>query len=214
VYGGGSIGKVAAAGSVWLVVTLVALIHAAGGSVPHWLEVICAVLAAPVALAAAGQVAAGFWRGPVIHSFSPNDAEACTPDEASFIRLGAQLRGTMGGAGYLHPARLLFPALAWVATAVEGMLVVASGVEGWVFGALATIAVAGASATMLLPARAYYYRDATGGGALLSPPTTARRLKRLAALAQAVTTGKPADLPARTPAGALAGSRAAPPDAR
>jgi hypothetical protein len=181
---GGSLGTVMAASVVWLVLTLAALVRAAGGSIPHSLELACAAVAAPVAIVAAGHTIAAYWRGPTIVSFAPVHSEVCTPDEAAYVRLASQLRGTMGGAGFLHPLRLFLPAVAWTAAAAEGVALAASGIHSTVFAALSLVGVGASAAAILFPARAYFYREATGGTAILSPPSVARRLKRRAAAAQ------------------------------
>ena len=215
---GGSIGTVAAASALWLVLTLAALIRAMGGSVPHSLEVVCAAVAAPAALAAAAHAISAFWRGPTILSFSRVDSEVCSPDEAAYVRLVAQLRGTMGGAGFLHPARIVLPVVAWIAAAAEGAALAASGLDETVFAALALVGIGATSAAILFPPRAYFYQEATGGTAILSPPSAARRMKVRAARAQALSTGRPVESPAPSPAPlpseALAASGAGPPDAR
>jgi hypothetical protein len=211
---GESIGAVMTGSVVWLLLMLGTLVRAAGGSVPHALEVFCAAFAAPVALAAAGQGIAAFWRGPIIRSFSRTDSEVCTPDQAAYVRLVAQLRGTMGGAGFLYPARLLLPVVAWIVAAVEGVALLASGLGAPVFAALALVGLGSASVAILFPAGAYYYREATGGTAIVSPPSAARCLKRRA-LAWAVAAGEPVQTPTPPPATISPGlttSRAAPPD--
>jgi hypothetical protein len=202
---GGSIVTVMVGSVVWLLLMLATLVRAAGGSVPGALEIFCAAFAAPIALAAAGHGIAAFWRGPTIRSFTRTDSEVCTPDQAAYVRLVALLRGTMGGAGFLFPARLLLPVVAWTTAAAEGVALLASGLGATAFAALALVGVGSATAAVLFPPGAYYYREATGGSALVNPPSAARRLKRRAArvnaavAAAAGAAGADASLPTPTP---------------
>jgi hypothetical protein len=197
----GSTMTVVAALVAWLVLVFVGLVRAAGGSVPQLAVVACAVVAAPVALAAAGHALAAMWRGPIIVAFGLADSVPCSPAEAAYVRERALLRGTMGGAGFLYPRRLLLVAAAWLAAAVLGL----AGLSEPVYDAVGPWAVAAslttAFAAFLLPARPFFYRETTGGGAVLSPPSAAYRLKRRAELAGAAARGEPveASTPAPTP---------------
>jgi hypothetical protein len=198
----------------WLAVVFVGLVHAAGGSVPQLAVLACAVVGAPIALAAAGHALGSMWRGPTIIAFGLADSTPCSADEASYVRQHAQLRGTMGGAGFLYPRRLVLVAMAWLAAAVLGL----SGLSEPVCDTVGPWAVAAslttAFAAFLLPARPYFYRDTTGGGAVLSPPSAAYRLMRRAEIAQALALGAPVEsaTPAPTPAPpALTPSRLGPP---
>jgi hypothetical protein len=204
-----------AAAAIWLVLTLAALVRAAGGSVPHFLEVVCAAAAAPIAIAAAGHAIVAYWRGPTIVSFLRTDSEDCSADEAAYVRLASQLRGTIGGAGFLNPARLALPAVAWLSAAVEGLALLAPGADASVFVVLAIVGIGSAAAAVLLPPHAYYYREATGGTAIVSPPSAARRLKRLAARERALAAGAAAGsaTPVPPPLGAALGAASgSPPD--
>ena len=64
---------------------------------------------------------ASIWRGPRILSFGRDDAVLCPPDAAHATRNAAQIRGTMGGAGWVYRWRRLLPAIGWAA-AVGGLL--------------------------------------------------------------------------------------------
>jgi hypothetical protein len=196
---GGSIWTVMAAAAIWLVLTLSVLVRAAGGSVPHGLEIVCGTIAAPVALAAAGHAIASLWRGPTILSFSRADSDTCTPDEAAYVRFVAQHRGTMGGAGFLHPGRVLLPAGAWIAAAAEGAALASIELEPWAFAAIALAGVGAAAATLLFPARPFFYREATGGTAIVSPPSVARDLKARAKAWRAALAGAETPTTPQTP---------------
>ncbi len=201
----------------WLVLAFVGLIRAAGASMPRLAALVWGLVAAPIALAAALHALAAMWRGPTVVAFARSDAVPCTPAEATFIRRSSQLHGTMGGAGYLHPGRLLLPTLAWLAAAVVGVAVLSDAVDDVVgpWG-VAVMLLAGAAALML-PARPYFYLETTGGGAWLSPPSAAFQLRHRAEAAQAVALGvappAPPPTPTPTPTG-LTPSSAAPREPR
>jgi hypothetical protein len=118
---GGSTTMAMAAVVAWLALSFVGLVHAAGGAIPEAAILACAVVAAPVALAAAAHAVAAMWRGPTIIAFGLSDSTPCGPAEAAYVREHALLRGTMGGAGFLYPRRLLLVATAWLAAAVIGL---------------------------------------------------------------------------------------------
>jgi hypothetical protein len=199
---GGSTMTAVAAVVAWLALVFVGLVHAAGGAIPQAALLASAVVAAPIALAAAGHSFAAMWRGPTIIPFGRADSISCSADEASYVRQQALLRGMMGGAGFLYPRRLLLVAAAWLAAAVIGLTglsePVCDTVGPWAVAASLTTAFV----AFLFPARPYFYRDTTGGGAVLSPPSAAYRLKRRAEIAQAVMRGEPVEssTPAPTPA--------------
>ena len=198
---GGSTATVVGASLVWLTLALAGLFRAMGAELPHGLEVICAAVAAPVAVALAILTLTATWRGPTILSFAQVDSEALSPDEAAYVRLVAQLRGTMGGAGFLYPARLFLPAVSWVAVAVQGGALVVSELGASAYAALTLLAVVAATAALVFPARPYYYREATGSTIVLSPPAVARRLRGRAARANAAAARQhgAAATPAPTP---------------
>lgn len=199
---GSSTMAVLAAGISWLALALVGVARATGGTVPRLAALAAAYVAAPVALAAAVQYAAAFWRGPNIVAFGLSDAVSCTPAEAAFIRSRAQLRGMMGGAGFLYPRRLALPVVAWLAAAVVGASVLSDRVDAVAGPWPVVLSTATALAAIVLPSRPFFYRDTTGGGAVLSPPSAAYRLKKRAELAGARSRGEAveASTPAPTPA--------------
>lgn len=188
-----------AGASAWLALTFVGIMHAAGER-PGSFAVACVLLALPVATAAAARSAASFWRGPDLISFTRADSEPCTPDEASYVRLSSQLRGMMGGAGFLYPRRLAAPVVAWVTAALAGVGALSGPVNAVVGPWPVLVTVAGAALAFLLPARPYYYRDTTGGGAIVCPPPAASRLKRRAEIATRVARGEQVEATAPAPA--------------
>lgn len=196
---GGSTTTALAASLAWLALVFVGVVHAAGGDPPRAIEIVCALVGAPIALAGGIQALAAIWRGPIIVAFGRADSIPCSPSEAAFVREHAQLRGMMGGAGHLYPPRLVLPSLAWLAAAAVG----AGGLSPELGQALGiwpvALAVAAAVLAILFPARPYFYRDTTGGGALLSPPSSAYRLTRRARAAGAAPHDGPAPTPAPTP---------------
>jgi hypothetical protein len=142
--------------------------RAAGGAVPARLILVCAGALVPVAAVAALQSAVHLWRGPPVVSFGNAEAVRCGGAQAEAIRRAARLRGTLGGAGHVYPGRLAVHALAGAAAAALGGYVVQAGpdaVAGW----LLMLLVAGGAWTVLLPARAFYYREARNGDLLVTP---------------------------------------------
>jgi hypothetical protein len=194
--------RAVAALAAWLVLTFVGLVRAAGGAVPYAAELASAVVATPIALVAAGCAVAALWRGPTIVSFGLADSIPCGAAEAAHVRAHAQLRGTMGGAGFLYPRRLLLAAAAWAAAGAVGLSGFSESLCDLVGPWAVAAALLSAFAAFLFPARPYFYRDTTGGGAVLSPPSAAYRLKRRAQIAESVARGETpeAPTPAPTPA--------------
>lgn len=186
----------------WLALVLVGLVHVAGAEPPRGLELACALLAAPVAVAGALLALAAVWRGPTVVSFSREDAVPCAGAEAAFVRGAAQLRGTMGGAGHLHRRRLVLAAAAWLAAGVVGLDGIAPRLEAAVGPWATLVALAAAFAALLFPPGPFFYRETTGGGVLVAPASAAYRLKRRAERAAAIARGEEveATTPAPTPA--------------
>jgi hypothetical protein len=167
----------AVAGGAWAGLEGLRLLHAAGADLPHTGLAACAAASTGLALVAAGRTAAWAFRGPLIATFPAAGAAVCDPAEAEAVRASAQLRGTMGGAGHVHRARLAFPAVAWAAAAAvaafAGPLLEESA--PWV-----VLLVAASVAGFLLPAKPFYYREATGGRVAVYPPSARDDLLRLA----------------------------------
>lgn len=163
----------AIAGGAWIALQVLAAVRHAGAGIPDASLAPASVLAAALALAAAVRTASWGWRGPLIVSL-PDDIVVCDPAEAEAIRVRAQLRGTMGGAGHVHPGRLALPALAWAAAAASAI--------SWQepIRSAPWIALLGASAVaaFLFPAKAFMYREATGGRVVLHPPSAREELLR------------------------------------
>jgi hypothetical protein len=195
--------------AAWGALAFVGLVHAVGGQ-PGVVAVACVLLSQPIAVAAALRAAVSYWRGPDIISFTRADSEACTPAEAEYIRRHAQLRGTMGGAGYLYPRRLVLPVIAWMAAGIVGAAVVSERIDDatgpWPVVLTTTVAFV----AFLLPSRPYYYREMTGGGVIVCPPPAAIRLKRRARIAEALARGERVEelTPPPTPAPGLTVERA------
>ncbi len=163
--------RMAVAGlAAWLSLVLIGGLREIGVHVPLGLGIACAVIAGPVALVATLRTIAAAWLGPPVVAFLHEEAALCRPAEAVAVRAAAQLRGTMGGAGHLNRARLVFPAAAWaaaLASAVEAIGVPGLDVAGpWPF----VIAAIAPVVAWMFPSRPYWYREMTGGGVLVSPP--------------------------------------------
>jgi hypothetical protein len=157
----------------WVALVSVAVLRTAGFAVSPAMQVASAAVAIPIVLAAALGAVVSVWRGPRVIAFERSDAVRLGPVESDAARASAQLRGTMGGAGYVYPARLVFPVVSWLGA-------LGSGAEGLVPGAVETAgawppAIAASAALMawLFPSRPYWYREVTGGGVLVTPVSAA-----------------------------------------
>lgn len=199
---GGTTTVAVAASLSWLALVFLGLVHAAGGELPRAVELLGALVAAPITLTAGIQAIAAVWRGPVIVPFSRPEAVPCTEGEAAFVRASAQLRGTMGGAGHLYRHRLVLPALAWLGAATVGAGGLSERLEHLACPWVLALALATAFLALLFPARPFFYRETSGGGALASPPSAAYRLKRRSELAAARARGEEVETttPPPTPA--------------
>ncbi|HET8542438.1 MAG TPA: hypothetical protein VFL83_21370 [Anaeromyxobacter sp.] len=164
----------AVAGGAWVALQALSAIRDAGAGIPSSSLAAAGVVAAALAGLAALRTASWAWRGPVIVPLPEDDVVVCCPPEAEAIRAAAQLRGTMGGAGHVHPGRLVLPAAAWASAAAAAL----AGPE--LLDAAPWIAVLAASATaaLALPARAFFYREATGGRVVLHPASSREELLR------------------------------------
>jgi hypothetical protein len=154
--------------TAWLV--LVGLGALARAAPPDVYVVITTVLATAVAAVALGNTVASVWRGPPLIAFAPEDGLWCGEEDSEPVRAYAQLRGTIGGAGHVHPRRLVLPLIAWAAAIFAGARPLF-----WpdleVVGAVpAALAASGAFLTWLFPSRPYWYREVMGGGAMVCPP--------------------------------------------
>lgn len=162
------------AGAAWLALQLIASVRSAGVAIPQPAVATASAIAAALAVAAAVRTASWAWRGPPLPPFPTEDVARCAPAEADAVRAAAQLRGTMGGAGHVHRARLAFPAVAWA-------LAAASALAGpGPVDAAPWVAVMGgsAAAAVLFPARAFFYREASGGRVVVHPPCAVEGLLR------------------------------------
>lgn len=157
----------AGAGAWLLLVCLVALREAEVPITPVALSV-GAALSLVLSVAGAARSAWGAWRGPRLAPFPNDDALACRPPEAAIVRAAAQLRGTLGGAGWVHRGRLALSTGAWVAAALSALAVLGDPEGARVLvPAVATLALG--AAAVRFPARPFYYREATNGWLLVHP---------------------------------------------
>jgi hypothetical protein len=169
-------------------------VRALGAAVPAPALLAVAALCSALAAILAGSWLAAIWRGPTLVSFSMRHAVLCDVAEAGAVRSAAQLRGTMGGAGYLHRFRAVFPAAMWTAVTVQSAALVAGRAETPVVWPLAAVLVAG-GLTLALPARAFWYREVSGGCVLVYPAAVCVRVLQAAGVAPALTRFDP-DAPA------------------
>jgi hypothetical protein len=167
---------VAATVASWLVLVTIAGLRLAGFAISPPMQLACGAVAAPIAAACAVAAVFAISRGPRIIAFERGDAVTCKPAQAQAVRDAAQLRGTMGGAGHVYPARLAFPVAAWVGAAISGTEVVSTGILRVAGPWPLAVALSAAFAALLFPARPFWYRVVTGGGVLVTPPTAAALL--------------------------------------
>jgi hypothetical protein len=132
------------------------------------------VVVAGLALAAAVRTASWAWRGPPIGAFPKDDLVVCGPREADAVRAAARLRGTLGGAGHVYRARLALPVMAWAFAAAASL----AGPDVGDAGPWMALLGASASASVIFPARSFFYREATGGGVVLHPASARVELLR------------------------------------
>ena len=140
-----------------------------GGTSPRGLALVAVALAAPFAFFAFVGTIVSIWRGPPIVEFAPEEGVRCGEQASEPVRAYAQLRGTIGGAGHVHPVRLAFPAISWAAALVVGVRGISPALEAATPSPL-TLAVAAAIGAWLFPSRPYWYREVMGGGAVVTPP--------------------------------------------
>jgi hypothetical protein len=168
-----------------------------GYQVPRAAATLVHSAAAVLALTAAIRHLVFIWRGPVIVGFRREESTLCDARESDAVRSAAQLRGTMGGAGFVHPRRLVISASAWAAAAAQAIAFVAPGRGGTTFVPIAVAGLAAALA-MWFPATPFYYREAAGGCVVVFPIDACSRLLRAAELAPPPT---PIDLRESSSAG-------------
>jgi hypothetical protein len=165
-----------AAFSAWTAFAALVALRLSGVRVSPSALVLVASIAMALAFAECVGTVFAMWRGPTIVTFSRDEAEICGPDEAEAIRAAAKLRGTLGGAGHIHSARLILPALAWLAaTALAAGAIVDPALES-VPGWPAAVVAVGVGAAALFPATPFYYREAVGGRVVVHPPSARAQL--------------------------------------
>lgn len=156
------------AGAAWFVLAGLVAAYRVSATVTAQAVSAAAVAALGLAVVAAGRNAASVWRGPALRPFPHDDAVCCSPSQAAVVRAAAQLRGTLGGAGHVHPRRLALPAFGWLAAAAFALEAVFDPMDPamllWAGGALALW-----SAAAMLPARPFFYREAVGGRLVIHP---------------------------------------------
>lgn len=175
----------------WITLVALGLAHLAEIHLPFALVVGAVALGVPAVMLAAGQAVLAARRGPRIVAFGSDDAVTCSPADAEVIRDAAQLRGTMGGAGHLHPSRLGLVALAWASSAASGVEALADGalvLGGWP----AIVALLAAAFAFMFPPRPFFYREVTGGAVVASPPSAAGYLLARRPPADAAAPARPA----------------------
>lgn len=146
-----------------------AVLRSAGWTVSPAFTRALAFLSAPLALAAALRSVVAIRRGPALRSFAPEDAAACGSAEASHVRAAAQIRGGLGGAGHVRPARLLLAALAWFAAAAVVACVGADGALAAQCDELLEVLTVSVAARLAFPARPFWYLERADGSVLLFP---------------------------------------------
>lgn len=166
----------AASIGAWGALGVLHLARVAGAAVPAIAQPLLAGAAAALATIAACCSLAAMWRGPELVAFPRGAAAACDPERAELVRAAARIRGTMGGGGHLHPARLLLATVAWglAAAAAASVGVAARGGRepGSFLDVPPPLLVATGAAFALaaaLPPRSFVYRELSGGGVIVHP---------------------------------------------
>jgi hypothetical protein len=147
------------------------LARATGQPVPPVATAAIALLACTFALGLAATLVVRIWRGPPLVTFRIEEVAYCDPAQAELIRAAAQVRGTLGGAGHVHRARLAFPAAAWIAAAAFAAELVPPGADAPLWPLVLLVPAACLSAVWR--ARPFQYREATGGGLVVHPSAAA-----------------------------------------
>lgn len=147
-----------------------------GHAVPVAVTRALAIASAPLATALAVRDAAAYWRGPTLMHFPVEYAVLCYGQVAEAVRASAHLRGALGGAGHLHTRRLVFPVVGWLAAAIalgyEALGAAAMPGYRWAL-AVAALALA---ARILLPPRAFWYRERRDGSLVVYPASIRARV--------------------------------------
>jgi hypothetical protein len=164
----------AVAGGAWVAFQGLSALRHAGPGLPASSLAAAGAVTAGLALAAAVRTACWAWRGPLVVSLPSHDVAMCGPAEAEAVRGAAQLRGTLGGAGHVHRARLALPAAAWAAAAAAAI----AGPEVHDVAPWVTLVGALATAALLFPAKAFFYREATAGRVVVHPASARQDLVR------------------------------------
>jgi hypothetical protein len=113
----------------------------------------------------------------------------------------------MGGAGHLHPWRLVFSAVAWGAASAQALALLLPERSSAILAPIVLVLLAAALAA-LYPATPFFYREAAGGCVVVFPSDVCLRLLETAGVDPAP---RPIDLEAlghpADPAGADAAAR-------
>jgi hypothetical protein len=162
------------AGGAWIALQGLSAARHLGAAVPEASVAAASAVTAGLALAVAARTVSWAWRGPLIVPLPEDDVAVCGPAEAEDVRAAAQLRGTMGGAGHLHRGRLALPVAAWACAAAAAL----ATPEPLVAASWITLLGAFATAALVFPAKAFFYREATGGRVVLHPASAREELRR------------------------------------
>jgi hypothetical protein len=146
--------------------TLLAL-DIAGYPAPTAVTKALVLAATPLAAILSVRTVVGFWRGPTLMHFPVEYAALCTGSEAQAVRTAANVRGPLGGAGHVHPIRVIFPFLGWLATAVV-LGCAAAGATRECREALLVLVLALAART-IFPPRSFWYRERRDGSLVVYP---------------------------------------------
>lgn len=139
------------------------------GAAPSLLTRALAAAAVPLALAMAIRTAAAIWRGPELVHFPVEYATLCRGADAADVRAVARVRGSLGGAGHVHRARLVLPTVAWLIAAAVLGLVTTERTHGQEWRIGLELLAAAVAARALFPARPFWYREHRDGAIVIYP---------------------------------------------
>lgn len=136
-----------------------------------------ALAAAPLSFALAIRSGTGIWRGPALIRFPVEHAVLRCGAEAEQIRAAAQVRGALGGAGHVHPARLVLAVAAWGLAGTVAACAAAGAASPVPCKPMVALTILAVVARISLPARPFWYRERQDGSVVLYPPSAAARVR-------------------------------------
>ena len=136
-----------------------------------------ALAAAPLSFALAIRSGTGIWRGPALIRFPVEYAVLRYAAAAEEIRAAAQVRGALGGAGHVYPARLVLAVAAWGLAGTVAVCAAAGAAFPVPCKPTVALTILAVVARIALPARPFWYRERQDGSIVLYPPSAAPHVR-------------------------------------